>query len=175
MKRVIVSITGASGYKLGQRVIELLPKDIEKHIILSENAKKVAELEEGVKVYNESQIDAPVASGSFKADAMMIIPTSMNTLAKISCGIADNLTTRTASVMKKERRDLLLAPRELPLSAIPLENMLKLSKLGVIIAPPIMGYYSDIKTLDDMEKFIIGKWFDSLGIDNSLFKRWGSE
>jgi 4-hydroxy-3-polyprenylbenzoate decarboxylase len=171
---VIVSITGASGYKLGMRVIELLPKEIEKHLILSENAKKVAELEEGIKIYNETQIDAPVASGSFKADAMMIVPTSMNTLAKIACGIADNLTTRTASVQIKERRDLLLAPRELPLSAIPLENMLKLSQLGVIIAPPVMGYYSDIETLDDMEKFIVGKWFDALNIENSLFKRWGS-
>ena len=173
LRKIIVSITGASGYSLGMRVCNLLPKDIEKHLILTDNAKVVANHEENISIYNETQLDAPISSGSFGADAMIIVPCSMNTLAKISVGIADNLTSRTASVMIKERKTLLLAPRELPLSPIPLENMLKLSRIGVIIAPPIMGYYSDIKTLEDMENFIIGKWFDLLDIDNSLYKRWG--
>jgi 4-hydroxy-3-polyprenylbenzoate decarboxylase len=96
----------------------------------------------------------------------------VNTLAKISCGIADNLPTRVAAVALKEQRKLLLAPREMPLSAIALENMHKLATLGVIISPPILGYYSDIKTLEDMHKFIIGKWYDALGIKNNLYKRW---
>jgi 4-hydroxy-3-polyprenylbenzoate decarboxylase len=96
----------------------------------------------------------------------------MNTLAKISCGIADNLVTRVASVALKEQKKLLLAPREMPFSAIALENMLKLSRLNVIIAPPVMGYYSQSDSVDDMERFIIGKWYDILGIENSLYERW---
>jgi 4-hydroxy-3-polyprenylbenzoate decarboxylase len=99
----------------------------------------------------------------------------MNTLAKISSGIADNLITRTASVMLKERRKLILAPREMPYGTISLENMAKLSLNGVIIAPPVLGYYSEQQSLEDMEKFLIGKWFDLLGIEHNLFKRWGEK
>ena len=97
----------------------------------------------------------------------------MNTLAKIACGISDNLPTRVAAVALKEQKKLLLAPRELPFSAIALENMKKLATLGVIIAPPVMAYYSKISSLEDMEKFIIGKWYDTLGIENNLYERWG--
>jgi 4-hydroxy-3-polyprenylbenzoate decarboxylase len=173
LKKIVVSISGASGFSLGMKFFKLLPDNLEKHLILTDNSKVVAEHEENI--YSESQIDAPISSGSFGADAMIIIPCSMNTLAKISVGLADNLTSRTASVMIKERKTLVLAPRELPLSPIPLENMLKLSRIGVVIAPPIIGYYSDIKTLDDMENFLIGKWFDILGIENHLYKRWQVE
>jgi len=96
----------------------------------------------------------------------------MNTLAKVAYGISDNLVTRVASVALKEQKRLLLAPREMPFSTINLENMLKLSRMNVIISPPIMGYYSNPKTMEDMEKFIIGKWYDALNIDNNLYKRW---
>jgi 4-hydroxy-3-polyprenylbenzoate decarboxylase len=170
--RLIVGISGASGAKLAKRFVELLPKSIEVFIVQSKSAKVVFEKEEGIKEFENSDISASIASGSFKCDAMIIIPASMNTLAKISCGIADNLLTRTASVMIKERRKLILAPREMPFSSISLENMLKLSNLGVIIAPPVLGYYSKQQTLEDMENFLIGKWFDLLGIENDLFKRW---
>jgi 4-hydroxy-3-polyprenylbenzoate decarboxylase len=170
-KKVVLAITGASGFKLGMKVWELLPESVEKYLIVTDHSKIVSEREEG-KIFEDSQIDAPMASGSFGADVMMIIPTSMNSLAKISVGISDNLITRTASVMIKERKTLLLAPRELPLSPIHLENMLKLSQLGVIIAPPVIGYYSEIETLHEMENFLIGKWFDSVGIENNLYKRW---
>ncbi|MEA1916875.1 MAG: UbiX family flavin prenyltransferase [Campylobacterota bacterium] len=174
MKRVIVAISGASGVELGLKVVNQLPKHIEKHIIVSDHAKVVIE-KESVKVHSNSQIYASVASGSFKCDAMVITPCSMNTLAKIACGISDNLITRAASVMIKERRTLLLAPREMPFSAIALENMQKLSTLGVIIAPPVLAYYSEQKSLEDMENFIIGKWFDLIGIENELYKRWDDE
>ncbi|EJF06713.1 polyprenyl p-hydroxybenzoate/phenylacrylic acid decarboxylase [Thiovulum sp. ES] len=170
-KKVVLAITGGSGFKLGMKVWELLPDSVEKYLIVSDNSKIVSEHEEG-KIFNNSQIDAPMASGSFGADIMLVIPTSMNSLAKISVGIADNLVTRTASVMIKERKTLLLAPRELPFSPIHLENMQKLSQIGVIIAPPVLGYYSEIQTLDKMENFLIGKWFDAVGIENNLFKRW---
>lgn len=124
-------------------------------------------------IYEDSEIGAPVASGSFEAQAMAIIPTSMDCLAKIACGISDTLLTRAASVMIKERRTLLLAPREMPLNAIACEQMQKLAALGVIIAPPIIAYYSYPKDLEEMENFIYGKWLDILGIPNELFTRWG--
>jgi len=172
--KLTLAITGASGTRLATKFIEYLPKEIELHLIATDHAKIVSSLEErkNLTIHNNKNIGASIASGSFGVDAMAIIPCSMNTLAKISCGIADNLVTRSASVMLKEQKKLLLAPREMPFSAIPLENMLKLSRLNVIISPPIMGYYAESNTIEEMEKFIIGKWYDSLGIENDLYKRW---
>ncbi len=171
--KIIIAITGASGVTLAQRFIQKLPKEIETYLIISKNAQTVFEKEENLNICHDDDIAAKVASGSFKCDAMIILPCSMNTLAKIACGIGDNLTTRTASVMIKEQRKLILAPREMPFSAIALENMQKLASLQVIIAPPILGYYSNPSSLEDMEDFLIGKWFDLIGIEHTLFKRWG--
>jgi len=171
--KLVVGISGASGARIAKRFVRFLPKSVEVFIVASESAKVVFEKEEGVEIFKNSDISASVSSGSFKVDAMIIVPTSMNTLAKISCGIADNLITRVASVMIKEKRQLILAPREMPFSSIALENMLKLSNLGVIVAPPVLGYYSKQQTLEQMEEFLIGKWFDLLGIEHDLFKRWG--
>ena len=171
--KLILAITGASGVTLAQKFIALLPQNVELFVIQSNNATTVFEKEENIEILADDNIAANVASGSFKCDAMLILPCSMNTLAKISCGIADNLTTRTASVMIKEQRKLILAPREMPFSPIHLENMLKLARLNVIIAPPILGYYSNPSTLTEMENFLIGKWFDLIGIEHQLFKRWG--
>ncbi len=172
--RLVVAITGASGVELGLKFIEYLPKDIEVHIILSDNALTVNHFENSKKItiHNNSNIASSISSGSFMVDATAIIPCSMNSLAKIACGIADNLVTRVASVAIKEHRRLLLAPREMPFSPIALENMKRLAELNVIIAPPIMGYYSNSNSVEDMERFIIGKWYDILGIKNSLYKRW---
>ena len=173
--KIILAITGASGVNLAQKFIASLPKEIELFVIQSKNAKTVFKKEENIEIFDDTDIAAKVASGSFKCDAMIVLPCSMNTLAKISCGMGDNLTTRTASVMIKEHRKLILAPREMPFSAIALENMLKLARLQVIIAPPILGYYSNPSTLSDMEDFLIGKWFDLIGIEHKLFKRWGEK
>ncbi|MBV5279065.1 MAG: UbiX family flavin prenyltransferase [Campylobacteraceae bacterium] len=172
MKKLIIGISGSSGVELGLKFIKSLPLEIEKYVIVSEHAKVVFEKEDNTFLLDDEDIGAITASGSFQSEGMVIIPCSMNTLAKISCGIADNLLTRSASVMIKEKRPLLLAPREMPFSAIALENMLKLSRLGIHIAPPILGYYAGIKTLEEMENFLIGKWFDLLGIEHNLFKRW---
>ncbi len=172
--KLIIAITGASGFKLATKFIQLLPKEIEKHIISSEWGKQVGDKEEKRYIYQDNQLDASISSGSFKADAMIVIPCSMNTLAKISIGIADNLVSRSASVMIKEQKKLVLVPREMPFSPIHLENMLKLAKLGVVIAPPILGYYAEIDSLEKMEDFLIGKLFDILGIENQLYKRWNS-
>ncbi len=175
MKKIVIASSGASGADLSKKVIEKLPPTYEVHFIKTDNSDIVANKEQSIVLHENDDIAASIASGSFKVDAMMIAPCSMNTLAKIACGIADNLPTRAASVMIKERRTLLLAPREMPFSAIALENMLKLSRLGVLIAPPVMAYYSNQTTLKEMEDFIIGKWFDLLGIENELYKRWEGE
>ena len=172
MKKIIIASSGASGVNLGLKALELLPKDIKRHYIMTKNSEVVLKSEMNLHIHDNEDIGASIASGSFGADAMLIAPCSMNTLAKIACGISDNLVTRAAAVMIKEQKKLILAPREMPFSAIALENMQKLATLGVFIAPPVMGYYSEQNTLDDMENFMIGKWFDLLGIENSLYKRW---
>jgi flavin prenyltransferase len=182
--RVIVAVSGASGATLGLKTLAALPPEIEKHAIVSENARTVLEREHGVDfrtdaplgngiiLHDNGDIAASVASGSFRCDAMIVTPCSMNTLAKVAVGIADNLITRACAVMIKEHRTLIMAPRELPFSAIALENMQKLAALGVFIAPPVLAYYSEQGDLESMERFMIGKWFDLAGIDNDLYKRW---
>lgn len=170
--KIVVAASGASGVNLGVKIVKLLPKEIDKHFIMTKNSEVVFDKEMGVTIHDSENISASISSGSFGVDAMIIAPCSMNTLAKIACGIADNLVTRCASVMIKEHKKLILAPREMPFSAIALENMHKLASLGIIIAPPVMAYYSQQQTLDEMENFVIGKWFDLLGIENNLYKRW---
>ena len=171
--KLVIAISGASGVDLGLKFINYLPDDIEVHLVVSANAKVVERLEnKKVTLHSNEDIAASISSGSFRVDATAVIPCSMNTLAKIACGISDNLVTRVAAVAIKEQKKLLLAPRELPFSAIALENMQKLATLGVVIAPPVLGYYSEAESIEDMEKFIIGKWFDILGIEHTLYKRW---
>ncbi len=171
--KIVVAITGASGVELGKKFIDYLPSSVEVHVVVSRNALTVESFENTqITLHSSENIAASISSGSFRVDATAIIPCSMNTLAKIACGISDNLATRVAAVALKEQKTLLLAPRELPFSSIALENMQKLATLGVIIAPPVMGYYSKSSSIEDMEKFIIGKWYDVLGIENSLYQRW---
>lgn len=182
--RITVAISGASGSNLGLNLVKKIPEDIEVFLVISKSAKTALKLEnnisikkmfenkKNVTILKDSNIAAPIASGSFKVDKMIIIPCSMNTLAKCAVGISDSLITRAFTVMLKEKRQIVISPREMPLSTIALENMTKLSKLGVTIAPPMLGYYSGQKSLEDMENFIIGKWFDLLQIEHKLFKRW---
>lgn len=174
MKKLIIAASGASGVDIAAKLVDRLPDTIEKHFIITDNAQQVQtkEMDQKIIMHDNSNIGASIASGSFGVDAMIITPCSMNTLAKIACGIADNLVTRCAAVMLKEQKKLLLAPREMPFSAIALENMHKLAMMGVVIAPPVMAYYSKQQTLEDMENFLIGKWLDLLGIQNDLYKRW---
>jgi len=171
--RLVLAISGASGVSIAKKFIEYLPSDIELHVVATQHAFVVEALEEKkITLHSNDNIGASIASGSFRVDATAVIPCSMNTLAKIAHGIADNLITRVAAVALKEQKRLLLAPREMPFSAIALENMHKLASLGVVISPPVMGYYANSQSLEDMERFIIGKWYDSLGIENNLYKRW---
>lgn len=182
--RVIVAITGASGSIYGIKLIEELSENNETFVVISNSAKLVMKHEyhdfkmketKKITFYNQDQIDAGIASSSFGADAMVVCPCSMKTLAAIAIGYADNLITRAADVMIKERKKLILVPRETPLSPIHLENMLKLSKLGVIIMPASPGWYHRPKDLEDMVNFMVGKILDRLEIKNSLYERWNDQ
>ena len=171
MKKVLVCISGASGASLGLKLYNMIPSNYERYLVISKNAKIVLEKEENI--FLEDEISAGVASGSFGIDITFIVPTSMNTLSKIALGIADNLITRSALVSIKEKKTLILAPREMPLSSIHLKYMYELSKFpNIYIAPPIIAYYNNPKTINDIEMFLIGKWFDLAGIENNFFKRW---
>jgi len=122
--------------------------------------------------FREDNLSASIASGSAKVDAMIVIPCSMKSLSGIACGYANNLVERAAYVMLKERRALILVPRETPLNSIHLRNMLVLSEMGVKIIPAMPAFYSHPETMDDLVNFVVGKVLDSLGIENNLFRRW---
>jgi 4-hydroxy-3-polyprenylbenzoate decarboxylase len=117
---------------------------------------------------------APVASGSAAPDAMVVCPCSMGSLARMAAGLSSSLVERTADVMLKEGRPLLLVPRETPLSAIHLENMLKLSRLGVRMVPAMPAFYHHPRTMDDLVDFVVGKVLDQLGVGHDLYQRWGT-
>ena len=123
-------------------------------------------------IHDDSDLAAAPSSGSFGIDATLVAPCSINTLAKIYAGFADTLITRAAAVALKERKRLVLGVREMPFSTLSLEHGAKLSALGAVIAPPVLGYYSAQNSLEDMENFIIGKWLDLLDIKHRIYQRW---
>ncbi|MFC3848126.1 UbiX family flavin prenyltransferase [Helicobacter baculiformis] len=184
--KLVVGISGASGTQLALKFLEHVPQEWALFVVVSQSAKRVAraegrinlksalgKLKHPLEIFEESQIDAPIASGSFGAQAMAIIPASLNIIAKIAHGICDELISRAAAVILKEQKKLLIAPRELPLHSIALENLLVLARAGVIIAPPMLTYYTQPRDLESMELFLVGKWLDALGIENHLYTRWG--
>ena len=122
--------------------------------------------------YSNNEMGARISSGSFRATAMVVVPCSMKSLAAISCGFSEHLIARAAEVMLKEHRPLVIVPRETPLNAIELENMLKLARLGVSIMPPVPSFYHHPKTLEDLYNHFTGRVLDLLGIDNDLKGRW---
>ena len=154
---------------------ELVITKVAEKIINIETDYKVSDIIElSDKYYDVDDLTAGPASGSYKNNIMVVIPCSMKTLAAISNGYADNLITRAADVIIKERRKLILVVRESPFSAIHLENMLKLSRLGVIIAPPIPSYYIKPKNIKELNDYFIGRILDHIGIDSGI-KRWGDK
>jgi flavin prenyltransferase len=129
--------------------------------------------EEQLSFYGEDNLLAPVASGSNAPDAMVVCPCSMGTLARIAAGNSGNLLERCADVMLKERRTLVMVPRETPLSEIHLENMLRLARMGVRMIPAMPAFYHGPQTIDDLVSFVVGKVLDALDIEHALFTRWG--
>ena len=180
---IIVAITGASGVIYGIRLLEALNKlNIENALIISDVAKIVIESETEYKVeeikklsdnyYEFNDLTSSINSGSFKFEALAIVPCSMKTLSSIANGYGDNTITRVADVSLKEKRPTVIVPRETPLRSVHLQNMLTLSQEGAIILPAMPGFYSTHDTVDDQINFIVGKILDSLKIENNLFKRW---
>ncbi|OPY31988.1 MAG: aromatic acid decarboxylase [Methanomassiliicoccales archaeon PtaU1.Bin124] len=178
--RHVVAMTGASGIPYGVRLLRSLPG--EKILVMSEMAKRILPTETDLtvadvesmadEVYQDDDLFAPIASGSYKHDGMVICPCSESTLGKIASGIADTLITRAASVCLKEGRQLVIVPRETPLSQIMIENELRVSRAGGIIVPASPAFYNKPKTVDDMVDFVVGKVLDRMGVDNHLFQRW---
>ncbi|SEO63972.1 4-hydroxy-3-polyprenylbenzoate decarboxylase [Amphibacillus marinus] len=192
MERIVIGLTGASGSIYGKRLIEvLLKQQIETHVILTDTAQKVFtyEIQQSVKSwlkelqekYAHFQLErndnlfARVASGSYHYDGMVILPCSMGTLAEVSHGLAKNLLCRAADVCLKEKRPLVIVPRETPLNAIHLENMLKLANQGVTILPAMPGFYHHPTSLEAVIDFVVGKILDQLSLKHDLYKKWGDE
>ncbi len=175
--KILVAITGASGVEYGLNFLRRLGElGVEHECVVSKAAERIIEVECEAKApecYREHEMDAPFASGSSALDAMVVIPCSMKTLAAIAGGYSGNLITRSADVMLKERRKLVLVPRETPLSVVHLRNMLTLAEMGAVILPAMPGFYHRPRSLQDMLDFIAGKVLDVLGINHNLYRRWG--
>jgi flavin prenyltransferase len=193
-KRFIVAMTGASGALYGLCLLEeLLRQKYPVHLLVTEAGWRILQAEQGwddVQQREQSfakrfahlpgrlifhplrDIGATIASGSFRCDAMIVIPCSMGSMARIAQGISSNLLERAADVMIKEERQLILVPRETPLNSIHLENMLKLSRLGVSIVPAMPAFYHQPKTVEDLIRFVVGKVLDLLQVQHDLYHRW---
>jgi 4-hydroxy-3-polyprenylbenzoate decarboxylase len=184
--RLIIGITGSTGVIYGIRMLEVL-KDtgVETHLIMSEWAEKCISMEtkysvEQVKslattISDEKNMAASISSGTHKTDGMIVIPCSMKSLSSIANGYDETLVARAAGVTLKESRKLILVARETPLTAINLENMLKLAQLGVIIMPPVTEFYTNPTSIDAMIDHIVGKCLDQFDIEHDLFTRWGTQ
>ncbi len=197
-RTITLAFTGASGLPYGLRLLEcLLAADARVYLLYSPAAQIVARQELDLTlptqphaaaaffaeryrakpgqltVFGREDWLSPIASGSNPPDAMAICPCSMGTAGALAAGLADNLIERGADVMLKERRTLVLVPRETPLSAIPLENLLKLARAGAVILPPAPGFYAHPATVGDLVDFVVARVLDQLGVAHSLLPRWG--
>lgn len=185
MKRLIVAISGSSAPIYGIRLLEVLRPmaDVETHLVLSAAAHRTIAIEapqypiEDVKgladaLHAARDIAAPISSGSFRTHGMVVAPCSMKTLASIAHGISDNLLTRAADVVLKERRRLILLPRETPLHLGHLRNMVAVTEMGAIVVPPVPAFYHRPQTVMDIVDHTIGKVLDLLEIEHALFQRW---
>lgn len=181
--RLVVGISGASGVIYGVRLLEALrPLPIETHLVMTRTAEVTLAHETRMKVaavhrladatYRVDDLAAAISSGSFRTVGMIVAPCSMRSLGEIANGITSNLLTRAADVVLKERRRLVLLARETPLHSIHLRNMLALSEMGAIIAPPVPAFYNRPKTLDDIIDHTVGRVLDLFDLDTGKVKRW---
>ncbi len=198
MKTITLAITGASGLPYAMRLLECLLQNGQRvHLVYSQAAQIVAKQEMDftlpnrpqdaekmlvkqlgkfngeLRVFGRDDWYAPMASGSNPGDAMVICPCTMGTLAAVAAGLSDDLITRAADVMLKEKRPLILVPRESPFSAIHLENMLKLSHAGAVILPPNPGFYYHPQSVGELLDFVVARILDHLSVEHTLVKRWG--
>lgn len=182
--KLIVGMTGATGAPLGVALLQVLRamSGVETHLVMSKWAKTTIELETPYRAsdvadladycYSSADQAATISSGSFRTDGMIIIPCSMKTLAGIRAGYAEGLVGRAADVVLKEGRKLVLVPREMPLNTIHLENMLALSREGVVMVPPMPAFYNHPQTVDDITQHIVARVLDQFGLEHPHARRW---
>lgn len=181
--KIIVAMTGATGAAIGIQVLLTLRKlNVETHLIISKWAAETIKYETDYTpstiksladyVYNAHDMAAPIASGSYHIDGMIVVPCSVKTLAAINAGICEDLITRAADVCLKERRRLVLSLRETPLSEIHLRNMTEVTRAGAIIAPPVVGFYTRPSSVEDILDQMVGRLLDLFGLEAGNFERW---
>jgi len=184
--KLVIGISGASGVIYGIKLLETLNREnVETHLVFTPLVEKILEQETDFKKqrlielatyhYKIDDLSASISSGSFLTQGMVVMPCSMKTLAGIACGYSDNLLLRAADVTLKEKRTLIVVPRETPLRKVHLENMLRLANEGATILPAMPGFYYNPKTLDDAINHVVGKVLDILNINNNLYQRWYNE
>ncbi|RFU77287.1 3-octaprenyl-4-hydroxybenzoate carboxy-lyase [Trichoderma arundinaceum] len=182
-RRIVVAITGATGVQIGiQTLLALRKLNVETHLIISKWGAETIKYETDYTAttikaladfsYNSHDLGAPISSGSYKIDGMIVAPCSVKTLAAINAGICDDLITRAADVCLKERRRLVLSVRETPLNEIHLRNMLDVTRAGAIIAPPVVGFYTHPASLEDAIQQMVGRVLDLFDLDSNDFTRW---
>jgi len=183
--RIVVGVTGASGIPIAVRTVEGLADHAAVHTVVTDAAESVMAHESrsreetmarlraaSTELYGESEVGAPIASGSFDTDGMVIVPASMNTVSAVATGRADTLVTRAADVTLKERRRLVVVPRESPLSQLHLENLTKLAELGVDVVPPMLGFYFDPDEPADFIDHVVGKILERFDLDHDRYEPW---
>jgi 4-hydroxy-3-polyprenylbenzoate decarboxylase len=183
--KIVVGISGASGIVYAKRLLEYLNTVNKNQIfaVASIDAIKIGKTEIkidlidffkslNIEYFSNDDFYAPLASGTFLTDKTIILPCSMKTLSSVAMGFSHSLITRVCDVAIKEKRTLTICPREMPFSAIHLENMLRLARIGVNIVPPVPAFYNEPQTIDDLVNFVVGKILDVTGIENDIFKRW---
>lgn len=185
--KVVVAVTGASGSMYAQRLLDQIAKakEVEEcHVVLSEHAQEVAATElgvkgltipKGMKVHGDKTMQVPFASGSAKFEAMAIVPCSMGTLGRIAHGYSDGTIARTADVFLKEKRKLILVPRETPWNLVQARNVVTLLEAGALMLPAIPSFYGKPKTVEDVVDTVVARVLDHLNLPNDLVKRWKSE
>jgi 4-hydroxy-3-polyprenylbenzoate decarboxylase len=183
--QIIIGISGASGIIYGVRLLETLRNlKVKTHLVVTKAAERILELETdftktqlvslATREYDIDDLASSLSSGSFQTDGMVIVPCSMKTLAGIANGYSSNLLLRAADVTLKEKRPLVLVPRETPLNIIHLENMVKVAQAGATVLPAMPGFYHQPKSIDDLVNHIVGKILDSFHLEHKLYKRWKS-
>jgi 4-hydroxy-3-polyprenylbenzoate decarboxylase len=180
---IVVGISGASGAAYAIRLLQVLrEKGNIIHLVITDSAAKIIELETDFQlvdvqgladhVYDPRDFTAPFASGSHLYDGMVVIPCSMGTLSGIACGSSDTLITRAADVCLKEKRRLIIVPRETPLGLVQLRNMVSAAQAGAVVLPACPAFYSKPQSLDDLVDVLVGRVLDLLGVENDLYRRW---
>lgn len=180
---VVIGISGASGARYGIRLLEVMT-NCTTHLIMTKSARKIIEIETDISPKNVEKLadhsyaaddfTAAIASGSYLFDSMVVAPCSMKTLAGISTGFSDSLITRSADICLKDKRRLVLLPREAPLNLVHLRNMVSAAEAGAVIMPPCPSFYSKPGSIEDLVDVVVGRVLDLIGIEHNLYQRWGT-